>query len=442
MESYFRIRRDNSYQGSLSLHPEVAKFIGISRPTERTIRFGSQSLNITVQISNDQKENEAKLSSDILDQLNIPLSCHYEILLKDNEIQFGPFIGLLAGYSQNSIKNKLEDLIDYLIYYSDIKGAILVFSIEGVDKENQTVRGYLYNPKSKQWERGTFPYPSSIFVTTRKASSKWIRHFQSVIGDRVFNDFNFNKWSIYKILETSFQVKDYLPHSTLYESPQDLYTFLTNYSKVIVKSISTSGDSFIYKISKEKDYIVITNPQKGESKRVKYSEQRKANELFAKYFKQGECMIQQSIELLTTHNRTIDFRVIIIKNQEGKWQVMNMFARQGKPGTLLSNIYPFVELGKETLKDVWDLDEVKTAMLIKDISDKSIEAVKVIENEGVHFANASVDVKVDENEDLWILDVQHRNPSHEIALVAGFPNLYYEILKTNMLYAKKLAGFN
>lgn len=441
MESYFRLRRDSDREGVLSLHPEVAKFIGITRPTERLICFGSQSFRASVRTSQTLIENEAGLSSDIVDQLNIPLNCHYEILLKDDEIHFGPFIGLLAGYNHSSIKNKLEDLVDYLMYYREIKGAVLVFSIEGVNKENQTVNGYLFNPKTKDWENGVFPYPSSIFVMTKKASSRWIKHFQSIIGDTVFNNFDFNKWSIHKILEASYKVKDYLPHTILYESPEDLYVFLSKYPKAMVKSISTTKDSYIYKVSKEYDYIVITNPKKGESKRIKYSEKKQAYEVFSKYFKERECMIQQSIELLTTHNRTIDFRVIVIKNPDGKWQVMNMFARQGKPGHVVSNVYPFVELGKETLKEVWDLNDVKTAMLIKEISDKSREAVQVIEDKGVHFANAIVDIKVDENEDIWILDVQYRNPSHEIALVAGYPDLYYEILKTNMLYAKKLAGF-
>ncbi|MDN3015349.1 YheC/YheD family protein [Paenibacillus sp. BSR1-1] len=442
MESFFRIRRDQDSEGVIRLHPEVAKFIGITRWTERIFFFGSQSLRAPVYTSHNLQENEVGISSDILDQLNIPLNCHYEILLKGDEIHFGPFIGILAGNSSNSLNSQLEDLLDYLLYYSEIKGAVLVFSLEGVNKEDRTIKGYLFNPRSKQWEKGTFPYPSSIFVLTKKASSKWIKHFQSVIGDAVFNDFHYNKWNIHKILESSYAVKDYLPHSILYESPEELYSFLEKYSKVMVKSISTSKESYIYKISKENNYIIFTNPQKGESKKIRFAEKDQVYEVFAKYFKAGEYMIQQSIELQTTHDRTIDFRVIVIKNPKGKWQAMNMFARQGKPGTVLSNIYPFVELGKETLKEVWDLNEVKTAMLVKEIADKSIEAVKVIEEKGVHFANASVDVKVDENEAIWILDVQHRNPSHEIALVAGFPDLYYEILKTNMLYAKKLAGFN
>ncbi|MGG3470588.1 YheC/YheD family protein [Neobacillus pocheonensis] len=441
MESFFRLRRDTVGEGVMSLHPEVAKFIGITRPAERLICFGSQSVRAIVYTSQSLKENYASISSDLLDELNIPLNCHYEILLKGNEIHFGPFISLLAGNTDKSIEKKLDDLLDYLLYYKEIKGAVLVFSIEGVNKETQTINGYLYNPKSKQWEKGTYPYPSSIFVLTKKASSKWIKHFKSIIGDAVFNDFHYNKWNIHKILKTSYNVKESLPHSILYESPDDLYSFLQRYSKIMVKSISTSKDSSIYKISKENNYLVITHPQKGESKKIKFSEQEQVYELFSKYFKNGQYMIQQSIELQTTHDRTIDFRVIVIKNPDGKWQVMNMFARQGKPGTVLSNIYPYVELGKETLQEVWDLNDVKTAMMMKDISDKSIEAVRVIEEKGVHFANASVDIKVDENEDIWILDVQHRNPSHEIALVAGFPDLYYEILKTNMLYAKKLAGF-
>jgi hypothetical protein len=118
-----------------------------------------------------------------------------------------------------------------------------------------------------------------------------------------------------------------------------------------------------------------------------------------------------------------------------------MFARKGKPGAVLSNIYPFVELGEETLREVWDLSYLKASMLTKEIYQVCIDAVKIIEQYDVHFANTSVDIKVNAKCGIWILDIQHCNPSHEIALVAGYPGLYYNSLKNNMLYAKKLTGF-
>jgi hypothetical protein len=442
MDYSIQLTCDTNSTGCFSIHPDMAKTLGILYPTKRLLRFGTRSIPINVELSNHLQKNETSLSSDLIEQLKIPLTCSFEIQLKENEIQLGPLIGLLAGYYDSSIKKYLDDLVDYLFHYNDIKGAIIVFSLEKVDKINKSIKGYLYNPVKKRWDVNTFPYPSSIFIMSSKVSSAWIKHFQSVIGDSVFNDFYLNKWSIHEKLAAAGEVNDYLPYSILYESPQDLYSFLSKYPKAIVKSISATNGASVYTISKEQSNIILTNPKKGETKVVSYHDKDQAYSLFKKYFREGKYMIQESIELLTTHNRTIDFRVILLKNPQGDWQVMGMFARQGKPGTNLSNIYPLIELGEVTLKEVWDLSELSTTLLIKQIYDIAIKAVKVIEQSGVHFANTGVDIKIDANRDIWIIGIQHCNPSHELALVAGFPDLYYEILKTNMLYAKKLAGFD
>lgn len=441
MENGIQLTLDSIRKGSLTIHPDKAKALGIINQQKVLIRFGIQSSPIEVYTSYDLQLNQARLSSDISKKLKIPLSCHFDIQQKDNEIQIGPYIGILAGYYQKSVKERLDDLLDYLYHYKDIRGAILVFSLDNVDKVNHTMKGYLFNPVTNQWDEGTFPYPSSIFIKTGTVSSEWIKHFQSVMGDSLFNDFYLNKWSIHKRLAVSPHVKAYLPSSILYEKPSDIYSFLNQYPNAIIKSINASKGSSIYKISTDEHNLVITYPKTGGTDKIKFNNRDEAYSLFKKYFEEREFMIQEALNLITCQNRTIDFRVITLKNQQGQWQVMGMFARHGQPGNILSNISPMVKLGEETLKKVLRLSDSNVEVFMQEIFHVAIEAAKAIENTDVHFANTGVDMAIDEDGKIWIIEIQHCNPSHNIALKAGFAGLYYEILKTNMLYAKKLAGF-
>ncbi len=209
---------------------------------------------------------------------------------------------------------------------------------------------------------------------TRKVHASWIEHFKSVIGDTIFNDFYFNKWVIHQIMASSAKLKNYLPQTTLYKEPKDLFHFLKKHPKVMVKSINGSK---IYKLERNENDLVFIHPKKNKSKVMSYQDSDQAYSLFKDYFKEGEFIIQESIELLTTHDRTIDFRVMMVKNECGQWELMGMFARQGKPGAVLSNIYPFVELGKETLQEVWDFSHVKVSMLLHEINQVAREAVQV-----------------------------------------------------------------
>ncbi|MDR7077519.1 hypothetical protein J2Y03_002543 [Neobacillus niacini] len=439
MENVILLSSNTNNKGRLTLHPKLAEAIGITRTTIRNIRFGAKSYQTTVDISNQLPLNGASLSDDILDMLNIPQHCQLEIKQNGNEIQIGPFIGLLVGYYQSSIKKYLDDLLVYVFHYREIKGAIIVFSLDHVDKTNHTLKGYLYNPQSKQWEEGTYPYPASIFVMTSSVSSAWIQHFKKILGDVVFNNFTLNRWSIHKKLASSIGVKCYLPDTNLYGSPQDLYYFLKKFPNVIVKPLNSANRSAINVILKDSTTLVITNLRKRETKNFKFNNRNQAYSIFSKYFKEGEYLIQESIDV--PGYRTLTIRIITIKDHLGEWKAMGSFTRGEESENNAGKLRPLVKFEKEMVKDFLQQSDLLASLTYQELIHIATDTLKEIESMGVHFANAAVDMTIGELGDIWISDIDHCHPSHEIALVAGYPELYYEILKTNMLYAKELAGF-
>ncbi|MEH7250649.1 YheC/YheD family protein [Neobacillus niacini] len=439
MENVILLLSNTSSKGRLTLHPKLAESIGITHTTSRLIRFGAKTFQTTIDISNELPSNGASLSLDILDMLNIPQHCQLEIKQNGNELQIGPFIGLLAGYYLSSIKKNLDSLRDYIIHYREIKGAILVFSLDHVDKINHTVKGFLYNPRSKQWEEGTFPYPASIFVMTSTVSSAWIQHFKKVIGNVVFNDFFLNRWSIHKKLSSSIGVKCYLPETSLYGSPRDLYYFLKKFPNLTVKPLNSAHRSAINVILKDSNSLVATNLRTMETNHYKFNNRDQAYSIFSNYFKEGEHLIQETIEV--TGYRTITIRIITVKDHLGQWQAMGLFTRGEQSGINSGTLQPLVKFQKEMVKEFLQQSHLLASLTYQELIHIAIDTLKEIESMGVHFANAAVDMTIGELGDIWISEIDHRHPTHEIALIAGDPDLYYEILKTNMLYAKKLAGF-
>lgn len=439
MENVILLSKNTSHREMLTLHPKLAESMGITRITTRKIRFGAKTTQTIVDISEDLPLNGASLSEDVLDMLNIPQHCSLEIKQIGNEIHLGPFIGLLAGYYQSSIKKYLDHLRDYVFLYHEIKGAILVFSLDHVDKTNQTVIGFLYNPQTKQWEEGTYPYPASIFIMTTSVSNPWIQHFKSIIGNSVFNDSFLNRWSIHKKLANSIGVKCYMPDTNLYGSPQDLYYFLKKFPNLKVKPLNSANRLGFRVFLKDSKNLVISNLKNREIINYKFNNREQANSIFSQYFKEGEYLIQESIDV--TGYRTITVRIITVKDYSGQWNAMGLFTRGDQSVVSEGKLLPFVKFEKEMLKDFLQQSDVLASLTYQELIHIAIDCVKEIENMKVHFANAAVEITIGELGDIWISEIDHCNPSHEIALVAGYPELYYEILKTNMLYAKKLAGF-
>lgn len=423
-------------EGCLSLHPRMAKTLGIVHPTERLIKFGNLTSMAKIYPSSYLQLNEAGISGDLMDKLSLPSGCRLEVQKTKNEIQIGPFIGILAGYNKKSINQKLIDLDDYLLHYRDIKGAIFVFCIENIDKVNHTLTGYMYNPRSKSWEEGTYPYPSSIIVMTGSVSNKWIQHFQSVIGDNVYNNFDLNRWKMYQRLVDSIEIKHYLPSSLIYENPEQLFSFLKKNPFAVVKSIYMTKSSTAFTFSREGFYIVAKNMKNGKTTKINCVKKDQSYEFFSKHFKEGKFIIQEFLNVNII--QAIHLQAHLVKNQDGEWESAGIF---GKQATLSEKHSPIFKIDKDTLKNGLKFSDLISEMILNEILHIALDVVKVIEKSGDHFATASINMMVDERGRIQVYDIHHCNPSYEIALIAGYPELYYNALKTNMLYAKKLAGF-
>lgn len=437
LEGVFQLSCDSLGAEGLTFHSDVEQCFDFNGETMKRIRFGSLSCETNIVLSNAVRSDEASLSADIADKLNIPLHCDLEVKPVAGEILIGPFIGLLIDYDSNSINKALDHLLDYLFHYRSIKGAIIAFSLDKVDPINHLIRGYLFNPKTKKWVEGTFPYPFAIFVVTKSIGHQWIEHFQRVIGDKIFNDFHRNRWEILKTWKASLDVKNYLPESSLYEAPVDLYNFLKRFPNVTVSPLNSENHTPTKVVLKDKNSIAISTIK--DVQNFKYYNRDQAYSIFRRFFQEGKAIVQESIDV--TGYRTIHFRVILVKNQTGQWQPMGMFSREKKSGTSSRDIFPLVKFSKEQLKELLKLSDLRISLIYHEIIHIAIDTVKALEDENSHLANAAIDMIIGEIGDIWVTDIEHSNPSHEIALIAGDPELYYEILKMNMLYAKKLAGF-
>jgi hypothetical protein len=120
---------------------------------------------------------------------------------------------------------------------------------------------------------------------------------------------------------------------------------------------------------------------------------------------------------------------------------MGSFTRGDQSVKNDGKLMPLVKFEKEIVKDFLQQSDLHASLTYEELNYIAIDIVNELEDNGVHLANAAVDITVGELGDIWISEIDHCNPSHDIALVAGDPDLYYEILKTNMLYGRKLAGF-
>lgn len=441
MSSKIDLIVDNYSKDTIYLHPIKAERMKIEEGTG-TLKLGIQTSTINIMITTKYSENELCISENVVKHLKIPLFCEFECRNDHQNLIIGPFIGILAARSNKELVENLNDFSDYVYHYDQIGGAIIVFSLDDVTPDEQTIHGFMYNPTNKEWEEGIYHYPSSLFLRIKWFGPEWQHHFESFMGNKIFNNFYFDKWSIHKQLENSPDLTDYIPKTILYTKPSDILSFLKGNFSAYLKPINSSRGNGIIKIDLSgKNKALVKYFHRSKVTRKRLNNENEINRFFRQRLIAGKYMIQKSLDLVSKNTGIIDFRIYLTKDRTKEWKYITTFSKEGMPGEIVSNINRGGEagIGLQLLKETLFLSDQEVKEMENTMQTAAIKAVKAIEKSGVHFANTGVDIGVDKNKRVWIIEIQFNSPGQKGFLLDK--TLYHEYLKTIMLYSKRLAEF-
>lgn len=439
MNDNFIVQTNEKVINSLIIPTNVAAQLNLKHNDSKKLRFGVKSLRVKIKISKEIKKNVLELSKGIVNAINLPLSSTYQLTLCNEEIIIGPFIGILFAKSKTIFAKKFPRLKHYVHDYSSIRGTIVAFSLDQI-LGNGKISGFVFNPIVGIWEKCIFPYPAAVLIGTTLPLNTRIQ-LEKRMKNVIINNRIYNKWQSYKLLSP---LKQHLPETSLYNTPEQILEYLQRYNSVYVKPIQSYGGKRIKKFFLNRSgKITVLNNSKRYRKRIVFRNYHRAVLFIKNALVNKRWLIQQPIDLLDFNKSLIDFRCIVVKDEYGDWKVIDIISKYGIKGSIVTNISSggVAEMGIETIKKVLNLTEEKASELCQEISDLSIKAVQSHESAGVTLGTAGVDIGIDKNQKLWIIEVNLNNPQHDIAIDAKNPDLYREILKTNMLYLKKLAGF-
>lgn len=409
----------------------------LSRNQSLFLQFGVTTIPMKLMTSEKVPQGQMLVHDACMKQLKIPAEGQFQVRKDGNTLIVGPYIGLLVDKIKGSLPFK--NLLHYAKTHRHVNGALLAFSPNDVQPRTKTIRGFMYSPVKKTWIYGQYRYPSSI-LNKSLTSTPLMAHFQQSLGRTVFNNFRLDKWSMHKLLSRNGSVRTHLPRTILYQSPQDITRMLEQSDEVYMKPVQGSFGSHILKVSKQDTKITVT--YKGSLKKV-FGNVRELGQFLRKQNHQSGYLIQESIKLVSSQERLIDFRLILVKDGRGKWKRMGIIARLGPRRSIVSNISKggTAMEGKRALRRILHKGEAEAGATCLRMEKIARTIAKQLASSGYHAANLGFDFALDTRNKLWIIEVNHNDPNHTIALDAGETQMFHRTIKANMLYAKKLAGF-
>lgn len=436
----------------ITVHPDTRSHLLSLHRQLISLRYGIRADEAVLYSSPEAAPDEILITQDMIQALGLPLSSAYELRARGMEWVIGPYIGILAASNLEQLHANVEYLSSYLYAYEEIGGSVVAFSPDGVNPSEQTLAGYLYHPEKKEWLYGTYPYPSSIFKRTGMDRSLRT-HFQSLLGDRVFNSYIFNKWEMHEWLEPFPSLRPYLPDTVRYEKASDVLWFLEQHNRIYIKPIYGSQGMGILEAERLDEgngdrgggdgAVRFRYQSDGEWREVITAGRKETNRFVRSVLKKHRYILQQSVELLKSEDRLIDFRILLVKDRRGRWKDMGMVGRFGVAGSIVSNISSggTAAMGEDILRQCYGLKEEELWRLRSSLTAIAIRAAEGLEESGVHSGNLGIDLALTPSLHPWILEINNKDPNHTIAIDAGNRQLFYRTRKENMLYAKYLAGF-
>lgn len=442
MNRRYKLVPDCKREGFISFNPENIKKTSVKNRRISYARFGIKCCEVKIGTSEEIETDEIMLSLDVIKELKIPLFLSYDIAFDKNNIIIGPYIGILSEKKEENLKNKVNNLNSYLYSYEEIGGAVLAFSEDGVDMDNHIIRGFVFNPEDRSWEEGIYHYPASIFKRTG-IKNKLRNHFQSLLGDTVFNNYIFNKWEAHEWLSDYEAVRLYLPDTVLYKRPADVIEFLKQYKSVYIKPVYGSKGAGILKLDSKDEGIILQYSQNGEKVERHFAIVNELYSFLSSSLKEEKYIVQRTLKLISSEGRTIDFRLILVKGGDGQWHDLGLVARKGVKGEITSNVSTGgrAEDAERIFKDVLQLSNMDASNLRNSMGLIGKRAALGLEESGVSCGNLGVDMAVDVDGHIWILEVNNIDPNHTIAIDAKDRQMFYRARLHNMLYARRLAGF-
>lgn len=140
----------------------------------------------------------------------------------------------------------------------------------------------------------------------------------------------------------------------------------------------------------------------------------------------------------------IDYRIYLQKDYSKNWKYSGMETKVGQKNSIISNSRNRERIlaGESALKGFYQLNDAQVQQKVEEITNLCIRVLKIMEKRGHQLGDAAVDLVIDQNQKVWLLEVQI-NYAAEIKAnrEADERRVLPFVLPTPFEYAKALTGF-
>ncbi|MFY0543869.1 YheC/YheD family protein [Brevibacillus sp. H7] len=255
-----------------------------------------------------------------------------------------------------------------------------------------------------------FPFPDAIYMRC-PVSKELAKKIEKVIGRKWFNTRIFHKWEAWQLLTKHKELCNHLPDTGKVKNENDIHVFFRRYQDVFLKPVDKySSIGIVHATHQTKGKINIAYIRKLYQS---YGKSFPSSKTLWKWIHSSLCksdyIVQQGIRTIPWKGWATDIRLNMNKNGCGEWEITALFARFTDGGSYIGSgagtgVLPLDFFLHASFRDNPEkVDTIRTSII-----NLGFAICRALENSGLHMADLSIDLGLDEDGHPWIFEVNPR----------------------------------
>lgn len=396
----------------------IFNFLKLSEDVKYNLFLGQSSRNFFVRPV-DETENCLYLTPEEFsptitkNEITIFEDRVLNIWKKGEDIHLGPVLGIFINPKRLYVPEEGSTGQSHMLAGLAKSFLCYFFSLDNIDWENKRIKGLALIPGLDKWTNAWFPMPDVIydrgarFTEEQKTTVREIRErFRSNSNIHFINSLDYiGKWNAYRHLSKHDEIAGYLPETIRYGSFKDLLRMLKKHRFIFLKAYYGSGGKQVMSIEKaDRQYKLVFYAY--ELRELILSDIKEVRKHIEEFTAGGKFIIQRGIRLLKYKGSYFDMRVLIIKDKQGKWRVLNNYARIAKANLTITNYCAGGDCNHYNNIYSYLSDPLSQGSIpnYDEIASETLKIAAVIDQEFGTFGELGMDMAIDEYGKIWFLE--------------------------------------
>ncbi|MFB5677825.1 YheC/YheD family protein [Paenibacillus terreus] len=354
-----------------------------------------------------------------------------------------PVLGIMTLYL-----NKAKQFEDRRVYQKMIEEGrrlgldVYVFTPADVHPTRRQLLAHVFDPSQGKWTRKWREFPHMVLDRCRIQKSvrfQQLKSFRNKYSHLVYlNRPLRNKWTIHEVLSTRAAFKPHLPETVFYRSYKDIEEMLKKTRLIYLKPVNGTGGRGILRIehlgADDKYYVIQGRNMKRQiipRKRI----HRTRLQAWLHYWNLDQYLIQEGIPNELESGRVHDYRMLVQKNGQGKWEVTGCAGRVGPVRSVTSNLHGGGRaISMKTLLEHWIKSDELRERVQEDAGKLGIQVASFLDSEYGGLCELALDLAINKEGNIYLLEVNPK-PSREVFARIGEKDTYRKAIIRPLEYA-------